>query len=232
MWSYYGSKSKIVDLYPKPRYNKIIEPFAGAAKYSLKWFDRDVTICDKYKTLIDVWKFLQTASEKDILGLPALKHGDSISNYPYLSACEKDFLGFLVCNGLESPRVNVGSFDGVNVERDLKRIAKNLFKIKHWKIILGSYDALPNDEATWFIDPHYQFGGEYYVESNKNLNFDSLGEWCMSRSGQIIVCENTKATWLPFMPVKTISGSVKKSTEAIWCNDEVNYDRTQKTIFD
>ena len=30
MFSYYGSKSKIVGYYPKPEHNKIIEPFAGS----------------------------------------------------------------------------------------------------------------------------------------------------------------------------------------------------------
>ena len=29
MFSYYGSKSKIVHLYPTPKFDKIIEPFAG-----------------------------------------------------------------------------------------------------------------------------------------------------------------------------------------------------------
>lgn len=47
MFSYYGSKSKVVDLYPSPKFGKIIEPFAGSARYSLKYFDRDVLLVDK-----------------------------------------------------------------------------------------------------------------------------------------------------------------------------------------
>jgi site-specific DNA-adenine methylase len=35
MWSYYGGKSKIVQYYPDPKYDTIIEPFAGSAQYSL-----------------------------------------------------------------------------------------------------------------------------------------------------------------------------------------------------
>ena len=35
MFSYYGPKSKIVSLYLKPRYNLVIESFAGCAWYSL-----------------------------------------------------------------------------------------------------------------------------------------------------------------------------------------------------
>jgi len=44
MFSYYGSKSKIVDCYPAPRYDKIIEPFAGSARYSLKWWNREYAL--------------------------------------------------------------------------------------------------------------------------------------------------------------------------------------------
>jgi len=34
MFSYYGSKSKIVDYYPPPKHKRIIEPFAGSARYT------------------------------------------------------------------------------------------------------------------------------------------------------------------------------------------------------
>ena len=57
---------------------------------------------------------------------------------------------------------------------------------------------LENEEATWFIDPPYQFGGHEYKCSNKQIDFAKLAEWCEDRNGQAIVCENTKATWLPF----------------------------------
>lgn len=231
MWSYYGSKSKMVDCYPRPKFDILIEPFAGCAKYSLKHFEKQVVIVDKYKVLIDVWQYLQQASEADILKLPRLKRGESIKDHKYLAEVEQNFLGFLVCNGLESPRMNVSSFEGVNVERDLKRIASTLFKIRHWKIKLGTYEDIENVEATWFIDPPYQFGGEHYKESSKNLNFEKLGEWCKSRNGQVIVCENTKASWLPFLPVKKMSGSVHKTTEAIWSNERTAYDNVQQSLF-
>ena len=231
MWSYYGSKSKMVNFYPPPKFDSIIEPFAGAAKYSLKYFDKQVTIVDKYTVLIDVWKYLQLASENDILNLPRLKRGESIKDHQYLSEVEQNFLGFLVCNGLESPRMNVSSFEGVNVERDLKRIAKTLFKIRHWNIVNGNYEDIENTESTWFIDPPYMFGGEHYKESSKNIDFIKLGEWCKNRKGQTIVCENTKADWLPFLPIKKMSGSKHKTTEAIWSNYETSYDCVQTSLF-
>jgi len=54
MFNYYGSKSKIIHLYPKPIFNKIIEPFAGSARYALKYFDREVLLVDKYEAVVRI----------------------------------------------------------------------------------------------------------------------------------------------------------------------------------
>lgn len=54
MWSYYGSKEGIKRIYPKPLHTHIIEPFAGTAKYALLYWDREVTIVDKYEDLIKI----------------------------------------------------------------------------------------------------------------------------------------------------------------------------------
>lgn len=81
MLSYYGSKSKVVNLYPSPKFDKIIEPFAGSARYSLKYFDRDVLLVDKYQVVVDVWHYLQQASEADILKLPKIQKGEKVSDY-------------------------------------------------------------------------------------------------------------------------------------------------------
>ena len=70
--------------------------------------------------------------------------------------------------------------------------------IRHWKITKKSYNEIPNDTATWFIDPPYIKGGHKYKESSKNINFDHLSKWCISRKGSYIVCEGSNANWLPF----------------------------------
>lgn len=139
MFSYYGSKSKIVSLYPKPRYNLVIEPFAGCAWYSLLY-----------------------------------------SNFR------------------------------------LTKIAESLNKIKHFQVKFGSYQDLDNVEATWFIDPPYQVGGEHYIENK--IDYQELSDWCLSRKGQIIVCENSEAKWLPFQPLVKINGQRKKTIEVIYTN--------------
>ena len=228
MFSYYGSKSKIVDYYPPPKHKKIIEPFAGSARYSLKYWQNDVVLVDKYEIVYNVWKYLQQASKTDILGLPKMKQGDNVNDFD-ISQVEKDFIGFLICRGMESPRKNVSSFVG-DITDELNEIANDIYKIKHWTIIHGSYEDLENIEATWFIDPPYQFGGEHYIESTKNIDFLKLAEWCMMRNGQAIVCENTKADWLPFKPMKEMYGSQYKTTEAIWSNHKTNYDAVQQSL--
>lgn len=227
MFSYYGSKSKIVDYYPPPKYKRIIEPFAGSARYSLKYWQNDVLLVDKYETIAKLWQWLQGCNKNDILKLPKLKKGDDVRLLD-LTKEEKWLLGFSCQAGVSAPANMTSALGEQNSKTFLKNIAENLHKIKHWEIRQGSYDEIENEEATWFIDPPYQFGGHSYKESNKNIDFNYLGEWCKTRNGQAIVCENTKADWLPFKPVVEFVGTVKlKTTEAIWSNIKTNYDNEQ-----
>ena len=72
-------------------------------------------------------------------------------------------------------------------------------------------------EATWFIDPPYQYGGNHYVVND--VDYHELAAWCKQRKGQVIVCENTKATWLDFTPLTRITGQRVKTTEAVWTKE-------------
>lgn len=235
MFSYYGSKTSIAKLYPPPKHNLIIEPFAGAAKYSLLHWEKNVILLDKYDVIIKIWKWLQQCSEKDILSLPILKPGQMVRDYDL--DCEEAylFLGFVISWGRQAPSTKASpktctwkKFD--RVEEQIKKIARNLYKIRHWKFVHGDYINLENEVATWFIDPPYQFGGEVYIESNKNINYSELANWCKSRYGQIIVCENTKADWMDFKPMKEFKGQKKKTIEAIWSNEPTNFDNEQQKI--
>jgi len=229
MFSYYGSKSKVVDYYPPPKYNKIIEPFAGSARYSLKYWQNDVLLVDKYHIIVRTWKWLQQCSENDIRKLPILKLGETLDNFD-LSADEKIFLGFIVQQGTTGLRKTVSSYAVDGIVTQLNNVATQLHKIKHWEIREASYEDLENEEATWFIDPPYQFGGHEYKCSNKQIDFKKLAEWCKDRNGQAIVCENTKADWLPFKPMVDMQGAMFKTTEAIWSNIRTNYDFVQQKI--
>jgi len=217
MWSYYGSKSKVVNLYPEPKYNTIIEPFAGSARYSLKYWDKNVILIEKYELLVKLWKWLQQAKEDDILKLPDMKPGENTDNFVFDSQEAKWLMGFMINQGSASPKKSVSKVGNFGVsQREKIRISNDIEKIRHWNIVLGDYKDVSDIEATWFIDPPYQFGGQYYRLGNKNINYKELAEWCMSRKGQVIVCENTKSTWMDFKPLKEMQGSIHKTTEAIW----------------
>lgn len=94
----------------------------------------------------------------------------------------------------------------------------------------GSYSEIENQTATWFIDPPYQFGGDHYHENG--IDFPVLGEWCKSRNGHVIVCENTKANWLPFYSMREMSGAYTKTTEAIWSNYRHDFQAVQSSMFE
>lgn len=187
-------------------------------------------LIDKYKTIIDVWKFLQLASEKDILGLPILKYGENLRDFD-LSDLEKKFLGFNVGGGVARPQMQATYLQTIhrpnNQRIRLKTIAENLYKIRHWKLIHGEYDCV-EVEATWFIDPPYSKGGEYYAFSSKKLDFGRLSKWISSRNGQVIVCENASAQWFTFFPLKRAGGTRRATNEVFWTNEKVE---TQSKLF-
>lgn len=235
MWSYYGAKTNVVDFYPKPKQGKIIEPFAGTARYSLKYFDRDVLLVDKYEVIVKIWKWLQLCSEKDILSLPRrMKPKESLEDYKFDCIEAKWLMGFLVSYGVESPRI-IATDKHLHrpnfINFSLIRISKQLFKIKHWEIRHDSYEKIENEKATWFVDPPYQQGGHSYIHSNKAIDFNSLGLWCKEREGQIIVCESMKADWMPFIPMATHKGRTGMQQEGIWSNEKTNFDNVQVSLF-
>jgi site-specific DNA-adenine methylase len=60
IFSYYGSKSKIWKKYPAPLHNIIIEPFSGAANYSLRYsHGRHVILIEKNPVIVSMLKWLQ-----------------------------------------------------------------------------------------------------------------------------------------------------------------------------
>jgi site-specific DNA-adenine methylase len=224
MWSYYGSKTTIIDYYPAPMFGTIIEPFAGTARYALRYFDREIIIIDKNADVIQIWKYLQQASIGDIARLPHfLKPGSNLNDIVFDDPAERALMGFLITKGGEKSKRNKAS-GWVTIDRpnhinySLNRIASNLYKIRHWTIRLGSYDEIENQKATWYIDPPYQHGGEHYPCSSKKLDFQQLGEWCKDRLGQIIVCENMKADWMKFKYLCSHHGRTGMQREAIWSN--------------
>jgi len=222
MFSYYGRKLKVVRFYPAPIYDTIIEPFCGSAVYSLfqnNW-EKNIILVDKYDVIIRIWKYLQSASSDDILKLPNVKNGEElikVDGFTQLLQEEKWLIGFSVNGGSGMPKNVAGVFNSWH--RDKKYIAENLYKIRHWTIKCDDYKNIENIKATWFIDPPYQCAGKYY--KHKIIDYDFLSKWCKCRNGQVIVCENSTANWLPFISLKEMQGQLHKTTEVMYYQDDI-----------
>lgn len=223
MWSYYGSKSKIAKMYPKPKYPLVIEPFAGAAWYSIHNKADNVVVNDLNKTIYGIWEwFIREASEEILYRYSNLYLGADLRLLD-LPDPLRQFLGFCANRGCASPANIVQKWScqvkrrpgwASTVNYQVMRAISLLPLVRGWTARNTNYLDMPDVEATWFIDPPYQVGGEYYPEHG--LNYAELAEWVKSRKGQVIVCENSGATWLDFAPLTEIRGQRKKTSEVIW----------------
>lgn len=222
---YYGGKWRDARKhYPPPEHPAIVEPFAGAAGYSLRYADRAVTLCEIDPVVAGVWRYLLRVSAAEILAIPDIPEGGGVDD---LGLCQEAawLVGFWLNHGASSPRktpsawmrsgVRPGSFWG---ERVRETIAAQLEQVRHWRIIECDYRDAPSMRATWFIDPPYEAAGKHYRCGSKGINYAELGEWCKSRPGQVIVCEGPGATWLPFEAIGAVKTCRAKSpaVESAW----------------
>lgn len=220
MFSYYGTKNRVAKHYPAASYSMIVEPFCGAAQYSLfgdNW-EKDVILIDKYDRVCKIWHYLINSSKREILALPNLEVGDKVDSFTQLSDAEKWLIGFSINTASAMPKKTASKRSAWN--RMKVNIANNQYKVRHWEIVNGDYSCLNNVTATWYIDPPYQYGGQYYRMNNSKIDYKALGNWAKSRNGQVIVCENTKADWMEFKPLVTMNGQLHKTTEAIWYKEK------------
>lgn len=225
--SYYGSKYRLASKYPTPQHDTIIEPFAGGAGYSLHYPAHDVKLYDLNEDVCLVWDYMINANPDEIRKLPMLERDQSIDELQGLTKGQRNLIGFWL-------KYAIGSFaykytnltwkkriiNEANVwcERRREKLAQTSERIKHWTITNCSYHDIPDQDATWFVDPPYQCkAGRRY--QHHQIDFEHLAGWCQSRSGQVVVCENSNSEpWLPFVPFATTQGVQKKTTEVIWTN--------------
>ena len=230
----YGGKRSIAAKYPKPVHAQIIEPFAGGAGYSLEYPDHPVHLMDLDERVCGVWDYLIHATEADILSIPVdiqdvseippRRHGDEV----------RWLVGWWMSPAAASGpatrsytwgKQHAGRSD-VWGEKCRDRLAQQVHAIRHWTVEQGSYESLDIDRlATWFVDPPYEVKGKHYHHST--LDYKALAIWCRSLNGQVIVCENEGADWLPFTKLcdfvsgqKPIrgpgNGGGKRTVEMIW----------------
>ena len=226
----YGGKRSIAGRYPEPRCGRIIEPFAGGAGYSLEYSSRLVHLSDLDERVCGVWDFLIHASEADVLRIPSeVQHVDDLPAQRYGQEI-KWLVGWWLSPGAaagpstkaygwggDGPKGHKGRSD-VWGEKCKQRIASQLHRIRHWTIQQDSYEVLdPTIKATWFVDAPYQEMGKHYVHGSTAIDYALLATWCQSLQGQVIVCENKGADWLPFEPLcEMVGGQRHRTIEMMW----------------
>jgi site-specific DNA-adenine methylase len=214
MFYYYGRKKQIAKHYPAPSYGSIVEPFAGAAAYSLfgdNW-RRHVVLVEKDERVAQVWKWLiEDATAEEIKSLPNLKIGEKSSEFLHIihAATKMAF---------KYRTIKVTPVLERNWEISKRMMAANLHKIKHWRLLCADYSLAPDIEATWFIDPPYKSApGMGYNHGSDSLDYPQLREWALKRRGELIFCEGQYGDYLPFKPLLRLPGVAGKiSVETVF----------------
>lgn len=227
-FSFYGGKWRAAPHYPAPRYETIIEPFAGSAGYSMRYPGHNVILVERDPYIAGTWRYLLRVQPQEILALPDIEASQSVDD---LEVCQEArwLIGWWINQGAAAPYKTpsawmrsgqkASSWWGPEIRT---RIASQLHAIRHWTLIEGDYTEAPNTDATWFIDPPYAVMGKYYRFSQ--IDYPALADWCGTLRGQALVCENVGADWLPFRTFRDIQATTtryggKVSREAIWTND-------------
>lgn len=233
-FSYYGSKAgHRAKKYPTPIYDVLIEPFAGAANYSVLHHKCKVWLVDKNPMIAGIWQYLIAAKESEILGLPTFDREDqTIAELGDMPQEARWLIGFWCDMGVAAPKNRPQNWHRAAMRGELslamfwsdaakERIASQLKHIRHWRAFCASYDQINNARATWFVDPPYMTGGQEYKHGKSGIDYQHLAQWCKERKGQVVVCENPSADWLPFQEVFSSGASChftgrKISKEALW----------------
>lgn len=231
-YSYYGGKSRIIGRYPKPKHDLIIEPFCGAAAYAFAYADHQIWINDLDPITYGIWKFLTDPEASTWMSyvphqvVAGEKVSELIPEAPtgLINLCQAEAnQGTQGAKGIHDQITAVGAkcWNARFWDKTIEVIAR----VKGWKVTNLDYHDIPNQEATWFVDPPYMnAAGGRYRQGPSGIDYAELANWCRERSGQVIVCENEGATWLPFEPLVERQGmrgryQKSKAMEVVWANE-------------
>ena len=225
MFSYFGSKKRIAKYYPIPHNKVIIEPFAGAAGYSVYHEPDKAILFDIDKNIVKCWEFIIMSGRNNgdpIRDLPLIKYGEKVPDIE-----GKELIGFWCRRGSDSPRNTLGSwaikypnrFWG-EYQRD--RLANDSKKCANWEIHLSDFSLSDSIYGTWFIDPPYFHAGKHY--KHPFSDYEKLAEFSKRQKNQVIVCEemrnNEMPLWMEFniLAANHLTINKRKAQEVIWTN--------------
>lgn len=220
-FSYYGAKWRVSAHLPAPTHDMLIEPFAGSAGYATRHHHLAVHLVERDEVVADLWDYLIHVKASEIERLPLeLEHIDDLP--PGLPSGAVALVGFWLNHGTTAPckvpsawmraGAHASSFWGEKIRH---RVASQVDEIRHWTISCGDYSDAPDVEATYHVDPPYSTpAGRHY--RHHDIDYPLLGDWCRSRRGQIIVCEQEGAEWLPFSAASDVKSTRGTSREVLW----------------
>lgn len=226
-FSYYGAKWTGAKHCGPPRHSRVIEPFAGSACYSTRWGCANVRLYDLSPDICDLWDWLIGCSVADIERIP-----DAFESMPEVMALSRGpqlLTRFWISKGRAEPSGTLSPWYfkwrtaadcrvwGPAVKR---RIIAQKPLLDGWSIEQKHWRDIPLAEAHWHVDPPYNnSAGSRYPHSS--IDYAALGDWCERLPGQVDVCENVGAAWLPFQPAYEVVSARgrrdgSRSQEALW----------------
>lgn len=219
LFKWFGSKWQAARRYPAPRFDRVCEPFAGGAGYSLRHAARRVTIYEENANLAALWAWLiGPATDADVREIPTgLAVGTDIREIG-LSAGQAQLLKHWqrTNNYGECWTVSPwGDKPGQWTENTRARVAAEIQYVKHWRFAVPELES----ETTYFIDPPYLFNYRYGF---RDFNHSALAAAvrALPQPAQVIACEaacpKTGAVpdYLPFVPFAETVTSRRKATQS------------------
>lgn len=203
LFKWFGSKWLASKLYPPPDHDSIFEPYAGSAGYSLRHFQKNVTIYDDNEQLKALWSWLiNDANYELIKSIPTnIEVGYDIRNLNLSSGQQLLLKHWQRTNTVGNCWTisSWGNKPGQWTESTRERVAREVEFIKHWKFCPITW----KEEGTYFVDPPYEFNYRYGI---RTFDYDELVQNISSvpESSTVIVCEaacqktGALPTYLPF----------------------------------
>lgn len=227
LFKWFGSKWQSAKRYPPPEHDRIIEPYAGGAGYSLNYCDRQVTIWDEDINVAFLWSWIITvATSEQVQEIPiGLAQGTDIRTIG-LSYGQMLLLKHWQRTNNVGDCWTVspwGHLPGQWTANTRARVAEEVHAVKHWLLDSGLHtDGWANSEpATWMIDPPYLYNYRY-SRALPEFDFSALARNVRSiqEGSLVIVCEAAcKKTghipsYLPFCPSHESVTSRRKTSQS------------------
>lgn len=210
LFYYFGRKGRLAAKYPAPRHPLVIEPFAGSGAYTLHWNPTDALLIEADVRVVELWSRLTEMTVEELRAYPAPVVGQRTSDLWHLLAmASKD--------SLSVREYTVSPWAKASFELNRKIAIRSREQARAYTYIHGDFRDAPNVEATWFIDPPYQKVARGYKHGSGGVDYKALAAWVRSRKGQVIVCEQQGADWLPFQPF-TVQQNVQSTghSKEVW----------------